>query len=385
MVLEFEQDRIFVKFVPEGDVKASTYAVKVFAKNKSDGGKEEHVYTSPSYALNKSGENSWYIDIDYMFYNRVAKKIVKGTFNALPNIIDFSFKITIGDEETEVLGFYTIHFVRYIPKILTILGWTNAEKAQRIWFTNKANTDKAKEIPKLDNFTWEWVVSESNQVKKEYETFFRDTKSELNAIFDNLVKKSLRNEIHKLIKEKRTFLPTPEQPEHDFGTFEKKIVDKKRINGIEKMPEIEVYYFLSRKLESIDMAQHYAFDGMDDFIATIGRFNYRVAAKGKLVYDAGNFFSSPSTKIKVTKLAFYIKDNFDFVDEPNKSSQHLGYWKIIDKNEIQVDYTEILDLNSYYHITNKTYTDYRDAHNKGYDFHAYSTLNIQDVDIELTL
>ncbi|WP_346881326.1 DUF6402 family protein [uncultured Algibacter sp.] len=384
MVLEFENDKAIVAFTPEKEVKLTSYTIKVFAANKSDGGAKKHVYTSKVYPLNKTGENQWHIVIDYWFYNAVAKKLVDGAFNSLPNIIDFSFHILIGEEEHEVPEFYSVHFVRYIPKILNILGWVNAEKAQRIWFTNKSNTDKNKENPKIDNFTWDWAVSESSQIKTEYEDFFKDTKSELNAFFDNNIKKSLRNEINKLIKEKKVFLPNANTPKQNFGTFEKKIVDKKTKYGIEKMPEIEVSYFSSKSFADFDIGQHYSNDGMDDYIATIGTFVYHIAAKGELIYDAGNFFVSPSTKIKVKQLAFYIKDRFDFENEPNEN-QHLGYWKIIDKKTIQVDYIELFDRNSYFHITNETYNDYRKAHNKGYDFHAYSSLNIQDVDIELTL
>ncbi len=381
MVLEFEKDKAYVKFTPEKEVIATTYTIKVFALNKTDGGSKKHVYTSKSYNLNKEGENSWYIVIDYWYYNAVAKKLVNSG-KPLPNIIEFSFKIVLEEKEEEVPDVYEVHFVRYMPKLLNILGYKYGEKFQRIWFTNKSNTNKENVDPKIDAFDWNWIVAESDQIKGEYNEFLRDTKTELNALFNNDVKKSIRYEINKMISRNIAKLPTKKNPKTSFGSFDKKIETYKG----EKMPLFEVLYFNSKEFSgALDNGLHYIFDGIDDFIAAIATTNFHLTAKGDLIYVPKSFFSNASVKIKINQFAFYIKDRFDFEDEPNEDSQHLGYWKLINKNKVQVDYIEILDKSSYFHVTNKTYRNYRNAHKKGYDFHLYSTLNIQNVDIELSL
>lgn len=382
MVLDFENDKAYVKFTPEKDVEATSYTIKVFASNKTDGGAKKHVYTSKSYTLNKEGENSWYIVIDYWYYNAVAKKVASSG-KVLPNIIEFSFKIVLDDNEEEVPDMYEVHFIRYIPALMSIKGWSNAVNLQKIWFTKGNNDDKASVDPEIDAFTWSWVVSESNQVKGEYEEFFKDTKNELNAFFGNNVKSALKGEIRKMIPKGLATLPDASNKTTSFGTFDTAVETYRS----EKMPKFEVYYFNSKPFSGFwDLGLHYAFDGIDDFIATLANFNYHVAAKGQLVYDPGGTFSSPSTKIKVQELAFFIKDNFDFVDDdPNEPSQPLGYWKIQSKTELEVERTEPSNVGDYYEVTNKSYQDYRNVHNMGYDFHVYSTLNKQTVDIELSL
>ncbi|WP_298547670.1 DUF6402 family protein [uncultured Aquimarina sp.] len=382
MVLDFGNDKAYVKFTPEKDVKATSYTIKVFALNKTDGGTKKHVYTSKSYTLNKKGENRWYKVIDYSFYNAVAKKVASSG-KVLPNIIEFSFKIVLDDEEEEVPDIYEVHFIRYIPALMSIKGWTNAVNLQKIWFTKGKNDDKKSVDPEIDAFTWSWVVAESSQVNGEYEEFFRDTKNELDAYFNNNVKKALKGEIRKMIPKGLATLPDASNKTTSFGTFDTAIETYRS----EKMPKFEVYYFNSKPFSGFwDLGLHYAFDGIDDFIATLANFNYHVAAKGQLEYDAGGMFSSPSTKIKVQELAFFIKDNFDFVDDdPNEPSQPLGYWKIKSKTELEVERSEPSNVGDYYEVTNKSYRDYRDVHNMGYDFHVYSTLNKQTVDIELSL
>ena len=51
-------------------------------------------------------------------------------------------------------------------------------------------------------------------------------------------------------------------------------------------------------------------------------------------------------------------------------------WAISESDQVKEEYFE---------VTNKSYRDYRDDHGMGYNYHVYSTLNIQPVNIELSL
>ncbi|WP_271785206.1 DUF6402 family protein [Aquimarina algiphila] len=380
MVLDFEQDNVYVKFTPEEYVETKTYRVNVYAKNKSDGGNEKLVYTSPSYTFKSCEENSWHIVVDYMFYNAVAKKVATSG-KPLPNIIDFSFKILIGEDEEEVPGMYSVHFVRYIPQILNILGWHKGENLQRIWFTKGSNTETNIVDPLLNEIKWDWAMSESSTAKADFKNFFVRTSSYLNDNYfltKNKIRSSLKNEINKMIDQGLVTLPIKGGKNQPFGSSSSKIVS----HNNEQIPEFEKFYFNSTTFDadptSFDLTKHFLIDGFDDFVAALGSMNFHVFAIGELEYKEG-FFSN-SIKIKIKKIGFYIKDSFDF----KREKEALGYWKIIDQKTMEVERSPI-KVEEYYEIQNKSYRDYRDTHNKGYNFFLYSDVHFEKIDLAVTL
>lgn len=380
MKLEFEKDEVKVTFTPEEGIKKKTYKVKVYAQNKTDGGGKKVVYTSKAFNLIK-GENVYSIWIDYYLYNLSAKKIVKSG-NSLPNIIDFSFKVLIGETESEIQNTITVHFVRYIPKLLNILGFKNGEKLQRIWFTKGNNTDKKIVDPEVDIVEWNWVTSESAQIKGEAKEFMIDTLIKFSAAFNNKVKRALKGEINRMIAAGLTSLPTVNYPKRTFGVTDASIITH---NG-EKAPKFEKYYFNSKPFSGFwDIGMHYIFDGFDDSIASLANFNYHMFATGELVYDKGNRFFNPSVKIKIKKLGVYIKDSWDFIDDDPSSSQNLGWWKINGKNSIEIENSVYLSKSDYFHVTNKSYQDYRNDHGVGYNYHLYSTIHYENINATIKL
>ncbi|MEM0940639.1 MAG: DUF6402 family protein [Bacteroidota bacterium] len=103
-----------------------------------------------------------------------------------------------------------------------------------------------------------------------------------------------------------------------------------------------------------------------------------------MLYKEG--FWSNWLEVNVQRLGFYIKDQFDFIDkEDAENPQKLGFWRILDKNDVRVKRFP-WDKDGFYEVTNKTYRDYRDVHrihNEGYDFYLYSDIHFFDVDITL--
>ncbi len=379
MVLEFEQDNIYVKFTPEEYVEATTFRVNVYAKNKSDGGSEKLVFTSPSYTFKSCEENSWHIIIDYMFYNAVAKKIASSG-KPLPNIIDFSFKIIIGEDEEEVPGVYTVHFVRYMAQLMDVLKWKNAARLQRLWFTNGFNEEKKNVEPELDFIDIEWIFKISTHAKIICDNFHKGNlmsfksawKRPANEFFTPIVKNSLKTEIKDQIEDQEIEAPNQNNTKTTFGDFDLKEVKDK---AGEKMPLIEKYYFNSLSFGGDggkDGAMHILGNGLelDDLLGSLANFNFRVAAQGELIHE------NNTVNVYLKKLFYYVKDNFDYVGD----EQELGYWSIGDEIRVRAPELGIFtDESEFYYVKNKEFSDYRNDVCMGYDFHVYSTIKTIDV------
>lgn len=377
MVLNFEQNKVKLQFTVERDIKATTYQMNVYAKSESSSAK--HVYTSKEYHLYKDAANIYWIEIDLTFYNEVAKIIGStDTDTPLPNIIDFSFKVLIDKQEDDLQGTVSVHFVRYMPQILNILGWEYGEKFQRIWFTEGNLVERETEDPKLDAISWSWIMQSSDEAREEYIQLKNETIENLGAFFDNNTRKSLKSEINKMINEGLTSIPTAENPRSEFGVYSEKIITKpsKRFPNGEEMPEFEKYYFNSKAFGGpFDLGKHYVRNGrkFDDFIAALATYNYHVMGSGYLTFKKGGRWSSDYTEVTVDTLGFYVKDSFDFIDDDPTVEQPLGFWKVVDMDTIEVK-KDPDNKNEFFEVTNRNFRDYRDAHNMGYNFHLYSTI-----------
>lgn len=380
MVLAFEENKAHVRFTPEEGLSASGFKIHVYAKDSSKNSNSLLVYTSKKHPL-KAGLNKWSILIDYVFYAKVAKKLVVAG-KPLPNSIDFSFKIHINDEKSDVANTISVHFVRYIPKLLNKLGFTNAEKLQRIWFTKGNNTNKDNVNPEIDVVSFNWAINESSQVKTEYNDFLNETGSKLNnnLFFSNPIRDALKSEINKMIKDGLLTLPTKSNPSKPFGVTNASIINYRG----QRIPQFEKYYFNSKPFSGFgDLGLHYIFDGLDDFIAALANFNYHMFATGSLEYEE-NKWSSNVISIKVKQLAVYIKDSFDFIDDDSSKSQPLGYWKVNNDKSIEVE-RKTSDKSNYFEVTNQSYRAYREAHNMGYNFYVYSTIRTQATNYSVKL
>jgi Family of unknown function (DUF6402) len=383
--LAYGKETAVITFQVTKKLKVTKYAIKVYAKDHLTVQEKKHVHTTTQFPVDKDKENEKEIPIDYIFYNSAAKKIVQN--GSLPNQIEFTFGILFDDgKESIVSNTCLVHFVKFIPKLLNIKGWVNGENLQKIWFTKGLNSNKKLRAPELDAITWDWIVKESSEVKEEYEEFLNDTKNSLSAsniMFSTNVQNSLIQEIKKMITDGYTSMPTESNPSVAFGTQSNIIIDYKN----EKVPIFEKYYFNSKSFSGIwDLGKHYVREGIDDFIAAIANFNYHVFAMGNLKFLKGKVLKD-SIEVNVTKLVFYVKDAFDFVDDDTSGpSQPLGYWKISETGtQVNVVKDKPSDIKNNFEVTNKSYRDYRDEHNKGYDFYLYSTLNEVSVNLNFYL
>lgn len=393
MNLKFGEDSVNIFFELDAE-NATDFTMVIYAKDKMGKGSKKNVFKSKKYTL-LDGENHFWIVMDFVFYNNVAK-ILATNGKPLATKITFFFEleVTINCDnkstiETEALDeSLTLHFVRYIPELMSVLNFSNGEKLMNNWFENKKNETIEKVNPELNFVAWDWLINESEEFKEEYIAFKNDTIKELHATFNNDSKNILRSEINKMIKDGLITQPTKNNIKVNFGVSSNDFIsyNNSLYPNKEIMPKFEKYYFKYKSFEGkFDVLKHYIREGaVDDFIAAIATCNFRVYATGYLAYKEGGYFSSDHTIIHITKLSFYIKDRYDFADDDPNNSQFLGYWKIIDKNNIKVSLTNITGKN-YYEIKNKHFTDYRKVHDHGYDYHLYSTLKHHITDISLKL
>ncbi len=392
MTLPFEQDEwvTLIKLSGEG---FTDYYINVYGKDNLNGGSKVLIHTSKKYTLGNSNEFDieYKLTVDYLFYNETAKRIAKNS--SLPTQIEFILELVVtvenedgetATEQEEVEESLIVHFVRYIPRLMNILGFSNGERLQRMWFNNGNNVDMDSVAPKLEAVSWSWLMSESSTVKGDYKNFKSRTWSHLNDnmfITGNKIRDSLKNEINKMLNDGLVKLPTKDNPKSAFGVIDTKIVTNKG----EKIPEFEKHYFNSEPFDagigSFDLTLHFFKEGLDDFVAAIGSFKFHVLAIGELEYKESLF--SNSININIQQLGFYAKDNYDFKQE----KESLGFWKIINKTTIEVE-REPSNKNGFYAVENKLYRDYRDAHTEyeeGYNYHLYSDIHYEDVDLNVTL
>ncbi|MEM0940635.1 MAG: DUF6402 family protein [Bacteroidota bacterium] len=397
MTLPFEHDEWITIAKLNGEEFTDCH-FNIYGKDKTTNDEKVLLYTSDSRPLCGGSEFNLEhkITIDYLFYNEAAK-LIAGSSDLFPTQIEFFWELVVNSEdqdgavttETEELeDTLTVHFVRYIPKLMNILGFVNGEKLQRIWFTRGNVIDRETIDPFLNIIDWDWLMKESEEVKDEYIEFKNDVIDDLNSTFTNKVSRSLHAEINKMIDEGLITKPTEDNPRVDFGIYDEKIItsETKRFPSGEQIPRFEKYYFKAKPFRGFfDIGTHYRKEGLDDFIATLASFNYHVLASGYLEFKKGKYLWSLDsyTQVNVTHLGFYIKDSFDFIDDPGKKSQPLGFWKILGKNGAEVERN--LNKNGYYEVNNKLYRDYRDDHGMGYNFHLYSNINRVRTSIKLDL
>lgn len=385
ILLDFEKDKVEVNFEVDERTKEATYKVEVFANLPGSSNKVK-VSTSEAFPVKKGQVNIWNVVVDCVYYNKAAKKVVESVF--LPNRIQFSFKLLLGEKAIDVQNICDVSFVRYIAQLMDIKGWKNGAALQRIWFNGAVNENKKNVDPRIGAITWEWITVESAEFNEEYMRFKDETMIALSrstVMGYNKPQRSLRGEIERMISERLTTLPNATNTSTSFGVTAETIISHRG----EKVPLFEKYYFYSKAFSGpLDVGKHYLRDGIDDFIAAIANCNIHVYAKGKLNYKAASALFNAYIEVEVTHLVFYVKDAFDFVDDdPKEPSQPLGFWKVSDDvANVEVERSFIMNPpeKQYYKITNETYRDYRSRHRKGHDFFVYSTVHEEPVNLKFT-
>ena len=251
-----------------------------------------------------------------------------------------------------------IHAVRFIPNVMQHLGWTNALNAQNTWFNAPAETTEDANV-QTSFVSMDWILG--------YSKALIDYQNIINSEWDSPnYHQSLRDEVAKMI----TYIPISGNPiatlptvegvigNKPFGDFSLNIVSDS--NTGKTLPLVEQFYYKSFPYSFS------VFDDLNDLFGTLGKFNFRLAAKGFLSIE------NETVYINVTKIGVYVRDSFDFTNS-GFPDQDLGNWnfinKTVDKNLISSNYS----------IENSDYQRLRTHHNKGGDFRIYS--DVKEVSI----
>lgn len=241
--------------------------------------------------------------------------------------------------------------------------WEIAAQCQEIWF-EKVKAQKpnySKIVTKVATMNWvknfPRVIPILNDIKnKKWETE--------NSI--NLFCKRLKE----MISNNDTQLPKLLEIKH-FGKF-----DNSQYRNNNKGVETTLLdrYHINEIVSSSSILN----DPLDDLYGALGHFIFRITPKGTITY-----FGQSKYKISYQKIAVYFIDSFDFQDEQFEiispstyTSQPLGCWNFaenkISKSEC---YKE-----GFYYIDNASYQNYQNDYNQGGDYMLISDYEEIDVD-----
>jgi len=287
------------------------------------------------------------------------------------NIKEFYLSIKIGNgkyRDFSIENGYRlrIHAIRFVPGVCEAKGWEQALNAQLHWFENVGNPDMNNVHPLLNTYDLSWAKGFSRALQ-EYNDLKNTKWKSAPAIA------SLQREIEKMITDNIVSIPTSDNSTV-FDPFSDQIVfaTTDLVPSGQHMPRFEKYYyqFLNHETDTDD--------DIDDLTATLGSFNWHVAAKGTLTYIDG-----VTMKVKIEQIRIYIKDNFDFVDGGSflGAENFLGEWSFI-SNEVAID---LITPYGYYNIYNEDYRDYRNDIGNGYDHYRYSIPDDIDVGHEFNM
>ena len=252
-----------------------------------------------------------------------------------------------------------IHAVIFIWEIMEHMGWDIGAKTQHRWFT-MPSCDKPYQYFDINN-----IIKFDNILKY----------PAINSLYDKLIKnkvwftpkaqKQLIHEIRKMLIIGHASLPNNIIKESHFGSFDDKLVmsffSKKRILQIDEY-YIQYRGYIQPNLLDVIFSPNRA-KLVDELYASLGDFRIRIAAMGSIEYVNSEYY-----KINIKKVAFYIIDSFDFIDNAF-FSQPLGLWDIVNK-KIVLD----MNIRNAHYITNSDYNDYRKDTGIGQDYIIYSDI-----------
>lgn len=258
-----------------------------------------------------------------------------------------------------------VHVIRYIPQVMRAQNtpWEIAAQCQEIWFEKEKaqKPNYSKIVTKVATMNWvknfPRVIPILNDIKnKKWETE--------NSI--NLFCKRLKE----MISNNDTQLPKLLEIKH-FGKF-----DNSQYRNNNKGVETTLLdrYHINEIVSSSSILN----DPLDDLYGALGHFIFRITPKGTITY-----FGQSKYKISYQKIAVYFIDSFDFQDEQFEiispstyTSQPLGCWNFaenkISKSEC---YKE-----GFYYIDNASYQNYQNDYNQGGDYMLISDYEEIDVD-----
>jgi len=309
----------------------------------------------------KPDKNAYFLDVDYWYYARVAKYIAN-VEQSLPDCVDFYFSICVGDEENKIPNPYRIHFLRYVPELLSVAGYRQAKKMHSDWFCLPPDEDPEMTVPKVDFINFSELIETSPTFKECYQKSRDTIVYQLSKYRNNNIKKLLESQVLRMIENN--------QIEED-GTFGMTITELVTTEE-QVLPVFDTYHF-----HEVSLSDHLVYgihDDVDGLLCTASML--RVIALGKMNKKGMN------TEITIDQLGFYLKDQYAFDSESEDTA--LSYCEIIDKEKVIFSKKPVIEKESF-KITPASYCNYRKDHEQGGNFTWYSSIHFEEVSIEFVV
>ncbi len=293
-----------------------------------------------------------------------SKKDMIYSFNVTPamfikgeeDLVHFYFTVQIDDEkESEFCNssseYLKVHLVQYIPGIMRSLGWKKGASIQDEWFKRVASEDASANNPNTSIISMSWVL------KYERAKTIHDIIVNQKRWVNSAGKRALIQEI-KRMKDDNIKIPSSEGTTTSFGVFDDRIVNYKN----SQIPLFDKYHY--QEIAFMENAYSATDEDLDDLYAALANFVFRMSSGGTITRKKDHFL------IRITKVATYVRDSFNFIDEGwnNIMSQPLGYWNIKEKK------ASTSSKKGFRYINNGSYNTYRKEFGKGGDFLVFSNL-----------
>lgn len=250
-----------------------------------------------------------------------------------------------------------IHAVIFIWEIMEHMGWYIGAKTQHRWFKTPS-CDKPYYYFDIENIIKFDDVLKYRPINDLYNKLIEDK-----VWFTSNAQKQLVDEIRKMLIMGHASLPNNIIKESHFGNFENKLItsfwQKKQITQIDEY-YIQYQGYIQPKILEVIFSSNRS-EIVNELYASLGDFRIRIAVMGSIQTTNKEYY-----KINIKKVAFYIIDSFDFIDN-TFFSQPLGLWDIVNK-KIVLD----MNIRNAHYITNSDYNDYRHDTGIGQDYIIYS-------------
>ncbi len=361
MVLEYKSNDIIISFIAEQGISVSHYKVKTFARNPNSNAPKQCVYTSNEIPL-QPNENRYFIAIDHWFYHQVAGRL-RSTNSPLPNWLEFSFSILIGEEEVTIQNVYHISIIHYLSELLKLNKFKFGPPLLDEWFLADENDEKDALPPKLNALNYSLFLQANPSVKQAHNQFIERIVRNLTSSATNEIKTKLIEKIGQLHQKDLIKIPSSTNTKTTFGSVSEELV----FDEYQQVPQFHIFSFYEQDFADSQIYLHECIDGL-----RLTNMSMHATASGELEYNQGNVI------IHVKNLNIYLKDayTFDYDDEV------LAKYAIPQKNVIQTE-SMIYKKNDVYSITQNEFTTYRDIHQKGGDYFYFSTLHSNPITIKL--
>lgn len=305
-------------------------------------------------------EYEWTFSGTEMLYsfNVTPKMFVKGE----EDLVHFYFTLAIEEDDAVTFcysddEYLKFHLVRYVPGVLSALGWNTGSALQDEWFSRAKTTDPDSTNPDQSIVKMSWALG------------FARVKTVHDAMITNKIwvstkgKPALVKEIQRMVTDGKVTVPKKEGDSTAFGIFSNSIID----HDDQKIPTFDKYHYQESKFKP-GVWDNTTTD-LDDLTAALANFVFRMSAGGTITKTKTGY------TVHVTKVATYIRDSFDFID-PGWASQDLGYWNIA-KNKVSK--TPGVISSGYRLIENSSYQNYQDEFDIGGDFRLFSDIKFTTV------